>query len=99
MKTSPQARAARQLPLSFDLGHARLIQARAKLMDRDIAMGETLCRYSFIEGAAVSTIAIDGAHVRYNRAYAEQAAIEELTSALRAMAIRSHSHHAASGEA
>lgn len=73
---------------AIDPVHARLIQARAKVMDRDIHLGEMLCRFTFAEGSKVVPLAVDHRQIFYNPAYVAEASIEELMVALKEVARR-----------
>lgn len=73
----------------FDPNQVRLIQSRAKVMDRNVTLGEILCGYTFVEGATVVTLSRDLRHIVYNPAYVAESSIEELVIALERIAGRS----------
>ena len=79
MKCGPTTR-------SIDEAHARLIEARAKLMDRDIRVGEILCAYTFLEAPGVASLALDVRHIAYNYGQVIAATSEELGRSLVALA-------------
>lgn len=79
MKCGPTSR-------SIDEAHARLIEARAKLMDRDIKVGEILCAYTFVEAPGVGSLTLDGRHIAYNPGQVLGAAPAELGRSLEALA-------------
>lgn len=72
----------------FDPAHARLIQARAKVMDRNLLLGEILCGFTFAEGDRVVTLARDRRYIVYNPAYVAESSIEELVISLEGIARR-----------
>jgi len=78
---------SRLLP-AIDPAHARLIQARAKVMDRDIGLGEILCDFTFAEGARVVTLARDRAHIVYSPTFVAEAPMVDLVLALQGIARR-----------